>query len=164
MAAQLPDQGSLLGANLEPQYAGVKSRREGGCWSPCLARRGCGWVEKFHSGSLMLMECQRRLGVQPVLIEAAALTAQLSTPSVPGTWCRQVCQGPILPSGAGAGVGRGLWKKEASREMCGWRRVRECCMACLPRNCPSLAQVLLKSPAQGSCCGCPRGGVVWAWA
>lgn len=50
----------VWGANLGLQGSGTEGssqRRAVRALAP--AQKGCGWVDKFHSGSLMLMECQQ---------------------------------------------------------------------------------------------------------
>ena len=50
----------VTGANLGLQGSGTEGssqRRAVRALAP--AQKGCGWVDKFHSGSLMLMECQQ---------------------------------------------------------------------------------------------------------
>lgn len=50
----------ISGANLGLQGSGTEGsslRRAVRVLPP--AQKGCGWVEKFHSGPLMLMECEQ---------------------------------------------------------------------------------------------------------
>lgn len=56
----------------------MKGLTRGWLLEPLPSRKGCGWVEKFCSGSRVLMECQQ----QPVLVVVTVMPAT----SVPGTW------------------------------------------------------------------------------